>query len=100
VAGMLRSFDYAAWTALDRLRAKSIESQRAAATAGAWRERAAADFLAAYEAARGQSANPGLLRLFLLQKVCDEIGYEAANRPGWVSIPVRGALALLDEAAE
>jgi maltose alpha-D-glucosyltransferase/alpha-amylase len=40
-------------------------------------------------AARGQ------LELFLLQKAFYEISYESANRPGWLSIPVRGVLALL-----
>ena len=37
-----------------------------------------------------------LLKLFTLQKALYEIGYEAANRPGWLSVPVRGVLALLD----
>ena len=40
-----------------------------------------------------------LLRLFTLQKAFYEIGYEASNRPGWLSIPVRGVLSLLDEGA-
>jgi len=31
-----------------------------------------------------------LLDLFLLQKAAYEICYEAANRPAWVGIPVRG----------
>jgi maltose alpha-D-glucosyltransferase/alpha-amylase len=38
-----------------------------------------------------------LLKLFILQKALYEIGYEAANRPSWISTPVRGVLALLDE---
>ena len=33
----------------------------------------------------------------MLQKAFYEIGYEAANRPAWLSIPVRGVLALLDQ---
>jgi maltose alpha-D-glucosyltransferase/alpha-amylase len=37
----------------------------------------------------------GLLDLFLIQKAAYEIAYEAANRPGWLSIPVRGLLALV-----
>jgi maltose alpha-D-glucosyltransferase/alpha-amylase len=37
----------------------------------------------------------GLLDLFLLQKAFYEIAYEAANRPGWLSIPVRGVMELL-----
>ena len=37
--------------------------------------------------------------LFLLQKAFYEIGYEAANRPAWLSIPVRGVLDLTASAA-
>ncbi|HUF87140.1 MAG TPA: maltose alpha-D-glucosyltransferase [Thermohalobaculum sp.] len=96
VAGMLRSFDYAAFAALDRLRAKGAGSERADATAQAWLDWSRAHFLEAYEAAAGGSGSEELLRLFLLQKVFYEIGYEAANRPAWLSIPVRGALALID----
>ena len=33
--------------------------------------------------------------LFLFQKAFYEVGYEAANRPAWLSIPVRGLLDLL-----
>jgi hypothetical protein len=36
-----------------------------------------------------------LLDLFLLHKAFYEIAYEAANRPGWLSIPVRGVMELL-----
>jgi maltose alpha-D-glucosyltransferase/alpha-amylase len=96
VAGMLRSFDYAAFAALDRLRAKGAGSERADATAQAWLDWSRRRFLEAYEAAAAGTGGEELLRLLLLQKVFYEIGYEAANRPGWLSIPVRGALALLD----
>ena len=36
------------------------------------------------------------LALFLLEKGFYEIAYEAANRPGWLCIPTRGVLGLLD----
>jgi maltose alpha-D-glucosyltransferase/alpha-amylase len=104
VAGMLRSLDYAAFAALDRIAARTPElPERVTEAARGWRDTAEAQFLAAYravaetmpsypanaEAARGQ------LDLFVLQKAFYEISYEAANRPGWLSIPVRGVLALL-----
>jgi maltose alpha-D-glucosyltransferase/alpha-amylase len=104
VAGMLRSLDYAAFAALDRVATRTPDlPQRVTEAARAWRDTAQAEFLAAYravaetmpsypasaEAARGQ------LDLFVLQKAFYEISYEAANRPGWLSIPVRGLLALL-----
>jgi maltose alpha-D-glucosyltransferase/alpha-amylase len=69
----------------------------------AWRDSAAHNFLNAYwpRAARAGllpddiDARRSLLELFLLQKAFYEIGYEAANRPSWISIPVRGVLDLL-----
>ena len=36
-----------------------------------------------------------LLDLFLFEKAFYEINYEAANRPAWISIPVRGILDLI-----
>jgi maltose alpha-D-glucosyltransferase/alpha-amylase len=35
-----------------------------------------------------------LLELFLLDKAAYEINYEAANRPGWLNVPLRGLLRL------
>ena len=45
---------------------------------------------------KGPSARK-LLDLMLLEKVIYEIGYELANRPAWLSIPVQGLLDLLME---
>jgi trehalose synthase-fused probable maltokinase len=78
VAGMLRSFDYAARTA-----------QRAAASGfepDAWLPDARAAFLAAYG-----GVSPGgeaLLTAFELEKACYEVRYEADNRPEWVWLPL------------
>jgi maltose alpha-D-glucosyltransferase/alpha-amylase len=105
VAGMLRSLDYAAWAALERFASRTGEiPERIAAAAATWRRRASNDFLEAYHAAmpelKAPDSAPGLLDLFLLQKVFYEIRYEAANRPGWLAIPVRGALELLSKRQE
>ena len=108
VAGMLRSFDYAASMALEGHRQSfGAISERAAERARSWRDRTAADFLAAYEAHSAGSAQPedaglarALLRLFLLQKAVYEIGYELGNRPAWVGIPLRGVLDLIAREAE
>jgi len=107
VAGMLRSLDYAASAALDRFatRAGALPERVVAATA-AWRERAGREFMDTYvEAARGMASFPqerddaaALLELFLLQKTLYEISYEAANRPSWITVPVRGMLELLERA--
>ncbi|HQU01853.1 MAG TPA: hypothetical protein PLI12_05345 [Acetobacteraceae bacterium] len=37
-----------------------------------------------------------LLNLFLLQKTAYEICYEAANRPAWLPIPLRGLAELAE----
>jgi maltose alpha-D-glucosyltransferase / alpha-amylase len=102
VAGMLRSFDYAAFAAIDRLRALGRQTPEAEELAWAWRDRAVRRFREGYAAAtEGLETIPSnaedVLRLLMLQKAFYEIGYEAANRPAWLSIPVRGVLALLDQ---
>jgi maltose alpha-D-glucosyltransferase/alpha-amylase len=102
VAGMLRSFDYAAFAAIDRIRMLGTVASESEAVAWAWRDRSAERFRAAYGEvggdARSGAFDEELLQLFLLQKAFYEIAYEAANRPNWLSIPVRGVLSLLDEA--
>jgi maltose alpha-D-glucosyltransferase/alpha-amylase len=102
VAGMLRSFDYASFAAVDRLRALGRQTPEGEALAWTWRDLAVRDFREGYAAAtEGLETVPSnsgdLLRLMMLQKAFYEIGYEAANRPAWLSIPVRGVLALLDQ---
>ena len=104
VGGMLRSFDYLAWSALDRRRhvageVHEAEQQRAMV----WRNQTVDTFLRAYVESASQAPTypqdartaKGLLRLFTIQKAIYEIGYEAANRPAWISIPVRGLIDLL-----
>ena len=103
VAGMLRSFDYAAWSGVLRF----AESDPGAldsllGPALAWRDAARTAFLEEYRAAVGDCsswpADPAeadaLVRLFVIQKLFYEVGYEAANRPTWLRIPVRGILEL------
>src|SRR3546814_19121661 len=82
VAGMLRSFDYAAWTARDRSWASDKSAEMADVAIEASRTRTIASFLAGYgEAgggAAGAQASDRLLDLFLLDKVVYEIRYESA----------------------
>ena len=104
VAGMLRSFDYAAWAALDQVSQthteRSSDLQRLVI---AWCECAGRAFLTAYnETIAGCLAYPeklteaeALLRLFTLEKAFYEIQYELANRPAWVAIPLRGVARIL-----
>lgn len=100
VAGMLRSFDYAAWTAALQTAGQVAEpAWNPAEAARAWRERLQEEFLEAYWRTApgdpGSDATAKLQELFLLQKAFYEIGYELSNRPDWVRIPIQGVLDLL-----
>ena len=104
VAGMLRSFDYAAETVRGRLVGdRGLGDELARGLVSRWREHAQATFLRAYRARIAGSpsvpddaeADERLLQLFLLEKALYEIGYEAANRPAWLHIPLSGVIALL-----
>jgi maltose alpha-D-glucosyltransferase/alpha-amylase len=101
VAGMLRSFDYARWTALRRASQAQRATDMQVRLLRQWEIDTRREFLSAYESAtRGSGlyadfgAARGLLALFELEKALYEIRYELGNRPGWVSIPLQGALAL------
>ena len=106
VAGMLRSFGYAAETAAREVahRFADAESGRVQRAAIQWRALATGAFMGAYEAAaRGspvwiedEDERDRLLRLNLLAKALYEINYEADNRPDWIEIPVSAVLAMLD----
>jgi maltose alpha-D-glucosyltransferase/alpha-amylase len=104
VAGMLRSFHYAAWTAIDRYQ-RLTGASNVRERAEAWRQQVSADFLRAYEehvaGAPSYPQDPAFARalteMFLLQKAIYEVGYELANRPDWVEIPLSGVCDLLNE---
>jgi maltose alpha-D-glucosyltransferase/alpha-amylase len=105
VAGMLRSFDYAAATAADvSVPGSEQAAGRRAALMIQFRTRAAEAFLDAYFAVLdaaprrwiAEHAQSQLLDLFLLEKAAYEIRYEAANRPGWIGIPLAGAARIAD----
>ncbi|GGC05096.1 alpha-amylase [Novosphingobium endophyticum] len=89
VAGMLRSFDYAAAVAeRNRPAAPETQEQRADEVAARFREKAGKAFLAGYY---GEDASPDpLLDFFVLEKAAYEVAYEAANRPEWMGVPVTG----------
>ena len=104
VAGMLRSFDYAAMSVV---RDHPGASEQTAEAARRWRDRASEAFLSGYRGGiRGCASYPedpsvadGLLELFTLEKAIYEVGYELANRPDWVGIPAGGIVDLLETAA-
>jgi maltose alpha-D-glucosyltransferase/alpha-amylase len=104
VAGMLRSFDYAAGATLNKLAEQDPEGVgRVRADAEAWNKLIQETFMTSYtQAIAGCPSWPAdpaevdrLLKLFLLEKVLYEIRYEAANRPAWLRIPLAGLSAIL-----
>jgi maltose alpha-D-glucosyltransferase/alpha-amylase len=109
VAGMLRSFHYAAYAALFDQINKGLGDSHTRAAASLepwlrlWQVWVSATFLRAYFATAGQHAfiPPSrtdlqiLLDAFVLEKAVYEIRYELNNRPDWVPIPVRGVVQLL-----
>ncbi|HEY4345418.1 MAG TPA: maltose alpha-D-glucosyltransferase [Parvibaculum sp.] len=108
VAGILRSFDYAAASVEsaqgEPLPQAAIETRTA--LVADFRTRATAAFLQGYDDALAQASRAWvsgkgrsvLIELFLLEKAAYEILYEAANRPHWIGIPVRGLAALAERA--
>jgi len=104
VAGMLRSFNYAAWAALMRYSSRRPEDQEQLEPwARLWEQSVSAEFLHAYHETIGGSgllpAEPAsvqaLLDLYLLQKAFYELLYELNSRPDWVKIPLMGIVSLL-----
>ncbi|SEG94314.1 maltokinase [Nonomuraea solani] len=86
VAGMLRSFDYAARHLLvGNSRADELEPR-----AQEWADRNRAAFLDGYAEGGGviTRADAALLRAFELSKAVYEVVYEARNRPSWIGIPL------------
>ena len=103
VAGMLRSFSYAAHVALMRSTSRRPEQlQRLEPWAKLWEKAVASEFLQAYRAAVKESAIvpvqveafEQLLGAYVFDKALDELVYELKNRPTWVHIPLAGILAL------
>ena len=101
VAGMLRSFDYAAQVTL--LERGETEPTGLIEAAAAWEQRNRNAFLAGYDATKGIDellpADPGVrssrLRFYELEKARYELAYERAHRPDWEEIP-RAAIARLE----
>ena len=100
VAGMIRSFDYAAAVVRRRSQASHahLADEQVNAFLDSFVERATDAFLAGYrEAIRPPldraapiAVKPELLDLFLIEKAAYEVVYEAANRPTWIDVPLHG----------
>jgi len=105
VAGMVRSFNYAAHAALRNVSGERMDNyDEMRGWAADWERRVREAFLEGYEGGvagcpsypEDQGQAGALIELFTLEKALYEIRYELDNRPDWVGIPVRGILGLLD----
>jgi maltose alpha-D-glucosyltransferase/alpha-amylase len=102
VAGMIRSFSYAAQSALAQFLVVQEPGPELNLRTWArlWENAACAEFLRAYRAT--VSADPSLLptperaealfSAYVLEKALYELLYELNNRPAWLRIPVAGIL--------
>jgi maltose alpha-D-glucosyltransferase/alpha-amylase len=105
VAGMLRSFSYAAYASLfAHTASRPAEYERLHQWARIWQSWASGSFLRAYFAAAGNavflpletSQRESLLRFFVLEKALYELNYELNNRPDWIRVPLGGIFELLE----
>ena len=105
VAGMIRSFDYAASAAVRLLaETRAAAEPRMAELAESWRQHAVDGFRAAYrKAMRGCLSVPAnkkqardLTRFFMLEGWVYAARRELAERPLWVDIPLQGILDIVN----
>jgi maltose alpha-D-glucosyltransferase / alpha-amylase len=107
VAGMLRSFHYAIYTAWSDPSVGAVvrpeDRQRLEPAAQLWYQWVSATFLNAYLSAisaggllpRTEAELALMLDVYMLDKALYEVVYELNNRPQWVLVPLRGILDLL-----
>ena len=106
VAGMIRSFHYAAYASLNRFDTlRPEEEELMEKWAEQWYHYNAGFYLKAYlEEVKGTGLVPDsesdrelMLNTYLLEKAIYELGYELNNRPDWVIIPIRGIKYIMDK---
>jgi maltose alpha-D-glucosyltransferase/alpha-amylase len=104
VAGMIRSFDYAAHAALAKLKERGVIPESSLAATGAWARYwsrwVSTVFFQAYRKTAGNApflpSNEAdlqmMLSAYLLRRAISELGFELTNRPQMVPIPLSGII--------
>lgn len=110
VAGMIRSFQYAAYAYM--LNAVMVQKDRdkdkLERVADVWSNAVTRIYLQSYvERVKGSKIIPSdessfriLMEAYLSEKAIYEIGYELNNRPDWALIPIKGLIQLLEVATQ
>jgi maltose alpha-D-glucosyltransferase/alpha-amylase len=107
VAGMLRSFDYAAVSALKSGGIRAEDLPTLEPWARFWNLWVSVVFLKSYLAVaheggflpKSKDEMKTLLDLYVLEKAIYELGYELNNRPDWVGVPIQGILEIIQPAS-
>lgn len=106
ISGMLRSFDYAAFSGLQHLSSALRPSDRLSLEiwGDLWSQYVGQHFVNRYfSMTEGNQIVPAdpkqrehLMRGYLMNKAIYELNYELNNRPDWAGIPLRGILRILE----